>query len=119
MENQNISLKEQEFIYLGKNSSMQGEFVFEGPTRINSKITGNIKITEGNQIIFDRHSDINGEVYGHDIEIFGKFEGKIHSKGNVVVYPCASIIGEIKAKNLIIKPGAQVNIKGEAGQSGV
>ena len=63
-------------------------------------------------ITIDPYGSFSGEVKCVDIEILGNFSGKLHARGKVVLQSSATVNGEIHCENIIIYPGAQVNMEG-------
>ncbi len=58
----------------------------------------------------ERTAVMEGEIKCQDLNIAGCFKGKIEASGNVTVHPSASVEGTIASANLMIAPGAVVNI---------
>ena len=108
-----IDVKELEYTHIGKHCKLEGTFFFSGKTFIHSHLKGNISVDKDSTIIFEGTSFFEGELKGSLIEIYGIFNGTIDSTGSVIIHPTANISGKIKAKSLIIHPGATVNFTGD------
>lgn len=112
-----IDLESQEFVYIGKNSVLKGSLELYGPATFCSKIQANLRSLDDSTIQFERESIFEGTVHGHDILIYGNFNGEIISSGKVSLYPTAVFQGKITCKNLNIHPGAQVNMQASSEES--
>lgn len=104
-----LNIKNQDFSFLGKGSTLCGEFVLGGTTHLQSKVEGKITMSNDSNLVIEFDAVVKGELNGSNIEIYGQFEGNINSTGKVIIYPPAKVRGNIQAKSLEIHPGAQVN----------
>jgi cytoskeletal protein CcmA (bactofilin family) len=109
-------IKELEFTFFGKGSSLEGDFKLTGPTRIASKVKGevivnNIGEESSNLLSIEPEGSFEGKVHCDDLELYGHFKGEILSNGIVTIFPNAKFEGRIKAKNLIIHPGSFVEME--------
>lgn len=115
------NLNEKKFNILGKNNSLKGEFKLSGLTRISCDIEGTLNHvatdTEQELLIIEREGKLKGNITGHNMEIFGEFDGSINSKGRVILHSGSKIKGKIQAFNLIIYPGSHVEIEGHTDQT--
>ncbi len=98
---------------LGAHSDLDGNFKFSGDTIINCNVKGTIHMLNNASLTLERESRFEGELYAHDIEIFGEFSGSINASGKVVVKSSGSISGQVTSNQLVISPGAVVNIEGQ------
>lgn len=106
-----IDVKNQEFSFFSSGSILKGDFLFNGETHVASQIEGIVKSLDGGKITIETMGKICGNLECTDIEIHGTFEGTLVSRGVVTLHPTASFFGELKAKNLIIHPGAVVDVE--------
>lgn len=106
-------IKNQEFTYIGKKNSLKGEFIFIDQTHIAGNVEGAITMKENHRLTLEIGSTIHSKVQCFDLDIYGTFEGEIHSHGLVTFYPSAHFDGIITAKNIEIFPGAVVNMQGQ------
>jgi len=104
---------EKKLSQFGKGSKLKGEFFLKGTARISSEVEGVLRILDKGALIIDREGIFRGEIYCHNIEIFGEFHGIINSTGLAIMRPASNVSGEINARQLSVSAGAQVNIKGE------
>lgn len=94
---------------LGPSTLLTGDIHFSGDAIITAAITGNIKMLNSGKLILERGSLVKGRIEAFDLEVFGEVEGDIISQGSVAIRSSAQVSGSIKAKRLIIYPGAIVN----------
>jgi len=107
-----ISIKDQNFSYLGKNSKMSGKFHLSGNTRISCDIDGEITMTDKSDLFIEPCASFIGTIHCHNIEVHGQFEGSLKASGIVSIYPPACVTGDIQCENLLVYPGAILNIDG-------
>lgn len=107
-----VEFKKQNYTYIGKNSQLQGSIKLTGTSYLLGVVTGEIQMEDKSKLTLESMSEVNGKIEAHDVDVFGKIEGKIHATGTVTLMPNSQFDGEIKAKNLIIHPGASVNMNG-------
>lgn len=104
--------KNYNFTVLGSGSKINGDLNLKGDIYIKCELEGTLSIEDESKIVFERGSSFKGNVYGHDIEIFGEVTGVIRANKTLTVRSSAKISGDIKAGNIIIYPGAVLNIDG-------
>lgn len=107
-----IDIQKQDFSFLGKGSKISGVFHLQGPTHMSSEIDGEIFMKDKSDLCIEKSGCFIGNITCHNLEIYGHFEGSIESSGKVTVYPPANLTGKVKTKNLVIYPGATINIDG-------
>lgn len=108
-----IELPQQEFSFLGNLSTMSGEFAFHGTTRIASEIDGTISMKDSSPLVIERDGKIKGTLHCSIVEIYGTFQGELNCSEKTIVHPEAYVTGKITTRELIIYPGAVVNIDGD------
>jgi cytoskeletal protein CcmA (bactofilin family) len=101
------------FSFLGRNNFIKGEFKLTGDTIINSQLEGNLEMAGKGKLTLDRESSFTGNIFCHDLELFGELNGSIVASGSVIIRASAVLSGKIHAKSMKIYPGAIVNIEGE------
>ncbi|HLW56830.1 MAG TPA: polymer-forming cytoskeletal protein [Bacteriovoracaceae bacterium] len=94
---------------LGAETQLTGNINFSGDAIITATIEGNIKMLNSSKLILERGSKIKGQIEAFDLEVFGEVIGDILSEGSVAIRSSAQVTGSIKAKKLIIYPGAIVD----------
>lgn len=112
MSNRREELQNMNFSFMGKGSVLSGKFSLQGPTHLASHLEGELLMDDSSHLVIEPEGSFEGKLRCRDIEIFGRFEGTLTSDGTVIIHSCANVLGELEAKNLIVKPGATVNIEG-------
>lgn len=106
------NIKNLEFTLVGKECQMKGDFEFNGHTRIAGKLEGKVNLADSAILSIEPTGSIEGEIHCQNLEIYGHFDGSIHSSGKVTIYPPAKVYGSLKSKNLEVYPGALLNLEG-------
>ncbi|WP_372654956.1 polymer-forming cytoskeletal protein [Halobacteriovorax sp.] len=107
-----ISIEEQEFTLIGKNTRLNGIFNFSGLTHIAGSLEGDVHIKDQSLLTIEETSRIEGKINCADLKVFGTIKGEIISTGKVEIFPSGSLSGVIKSQHLVIHPGAIMNIDG-------
>jgi cytoskeletal protein CcmA (bactofilin family) len=108
---------ETHFTYIGQKSSIKGQFTFHGPLFIEGLIEGDILLKGDHILHLGRDGKVIGNITCYEAEIFGEFVGKILVQGKLIIHPSAKISAEqISAKNLIVRPGAQIDGNHQIGE---
>lgn len=100
---------------LGPLTQISGNISFCGDAIITASIEGNIKMLNSAKLVLERGSKVKGAIEAFDLEVFGEVEGDIISEGSVSIRSSAQVNGSIKAKKLIIYPGAIVDTSAHSG----
>ncbi len=108
-----MEIKDLDFCFLGKKSIFKGDLYLNGPTHIASTVEGNIITQTKAKISIEPSANIKGSIDSYDIDVYGKIEGNINSKGKLRLFPSAVVIGKVSANSLEIKPGAVLNAESE------
>lgn len=107
-----IAIEEQEFTLIGKKTRLNGVFNFSGLTHIAGDLEGDIHIKDKSLLTIEESSSIDGKINCADLKVFGSIKGEVNSSGRVEIFPSGSLSGLIKSQNLVIHPGAIINIDG-------
>lgn len=108
-----LNFDQQNFSIFGQENFIKGDFQLKGAIRISSFLEGHLKMQDQGKITIEPSGVFHGDIECYDIEIFGKIEGKINSKGNVIFQPGSRVDGQVEAEKISIYPGAIVNMQGE------
>ena len=111
--NESLELQEQNLSLVGKNSHFHGTFQLSGPTRLSGQLNGELTMNGEYDLVIEANGFFEGNIHCHEVEIYGNFKGTLTSPQKVTIYPSAKVNGDIQTKNLIIHPGALVNINGK------
>lgn len=107
-----IDVREQAFSFFGNSSKMEGTFHLNGRTHICSEIKGEIIQEDEAPLIIEQKGKFDGILKCNDLFIHGRLTGEIISSGTVKISSSATVKGKVKAKNLVIEPGSEVNLEG-------
>lgn len=110
-----MALSEQDFTFFGKNSEFQGVFKLMGTTHLASIVEGEILMSGDHKLFIERDGKITGKITCKNLDIHGEFNGIVESEGIVTIFPSAKITGKIQSKNLVVFPGAFVEIECHTG----
>lgn len=89
---------------IGKGSAFEGNLKVQSTLRVDGKIKGNI--TTSDSLFVGKDGDIDGEVKVRHAIIGGKFKGKLHASGKVVLEANSMFSGELLTSKLVIDEGA-------------
>ena len=109
-----IELQKLDYSIIGKDCIHKGDFTFNGTTYISGQIEGTIHLNEHDHITINPTGVVLGSIHCGDITIKGQFNGDLFSSGSVILEPTANVKGRIKSRNLVVSPGAVLNIEGAA-----
>ena len=104
-----MEINDLDFCFLGKKSTFKGDIYLNGPTHIASNVEGKIIAETNSKISIEPSSIIKGSIDSYDIDIYGKVEGDVNSKGVLRLFPSAIVTGQVSARSLEIRPGAILN----------
>lgn len=107
-----IQLRQQDFSFLGKKTKIKGELHLSGTTHLASFVEGEIRMQENSELTLEHESKVKGDIYCHNLEVYGQVQGNINSTGLVTFHPTSCFSGKISAQKLAIKPGADLNMDG-------
>ena len=106
-----IDIKKMDFSFFGKGANLKGIFSLVGTTHLSAHLDGEVIVRDGGRFIIEDEGCLEGTLRGHDVDIFGTFEGTLKASGRVVIHSTAQVSGDIVAKGLVVKPNSQVNVK--------
>lgn len=107
-----INIKNQDYSFLGQGSTISGKFKLKGTTHLASRLDGELSMEDSSDLIIETAGKFEGNINCHNLEIYGTFKGNLNSTGKLTVYPPAFVEGEIQAANIVIHPGATINMNG-------
>jgi len=92
---------------IAQGTKIVGDIESKGPFRIDGAIEGNVK-TEG-KVVVGKSGSITGTLQAVNVDIEGKFSGKLLLKGTLSLKSSAQIDGEVQVNKLAVEPGATFN----------
>jgi cytoskeletal protein CcmA (bactofilin family) len=108
MSHEYLDIKRQNFSYVGHKCTINGDMDVCGETHVIGQVNGNITVKDKSTLTVSPNGIVKGELNGHNIEIYGSFEGILRSSGKVSIYPSAHVKGQLEAISFNILPGAHV-----------
>lgn len=87
---------------IDKSMTITGEVVFQGKTRIDGTINGNI---DGEHLILSETGRVTGDIKVTSFNCYGSLEGNVKADMLTARKNC-SIIGKLEAGSLTVEPGA-------------
>jgi cytoskeletal protein CcmA (bactofilin family) len=77
------------------------------PFRIDGSVEGNIKTTQ--KVVIGKEGSIKGSLEGTNLDVEGKFSGKLVLSGTLSLKSSAHIEGDVIITKLAVEPGATFN----------
>lgn len=102
--NTNISEKQN---IISQGTKIVGDIESKGAFRIDGQVEGNVT-TEG-KVVIGKSGSIAGTLKAVNVDIEGKFSGKLILKGTLSLKSSAQIEGEVQVNKLAVEPGAAFN----------
>lgn len=90
--------------FLGRGTSCSGDLVFEDSMRIDGVFKGSIR--SDSVLSIGEMADVEADIQVGTLLVNGRVVGKIRAADRVEIQPGGKVIGDIRAPNLITKPGA-------------
>ncbi|RNC88200.1 MAG: polymer-forming cytoskeletal protein [Winogradskyella sp.] len=92
---------------IANGTKIVGDIESKGPFRIDGTVEGNLK-TQG-KVVIGKAGNISGTLTGVNVDIEGKFSGKLILSGTLSLKSSAQIDGEVHVSKLAVEPGATFN----------
>lgn len=92
---------------IAQGTKIVGDIISKGPFRIDGTIEGNVK-TSG-KVVIGKSGIIKGNLQGENVDVEGKFGGKLILTGTLSLKSTAHIEGEVQVNKLAVEPGATFN----------
>ncbi len=96
--------KSTELNFIGNGTSVVGDLVTNSSIRVDGKIKGTLKCEH--TLTVGESGEVNGTVEAKNAVIGGKIQGKVIVSEKLVLEAKSRLVGELKAKKLIIDEGA-------------
>lgn len=94
--------------FLGPGASVDGTLEFQGTIRLDGKVTGNIKSSDGTLIVGEK-AFVDAKIEVGIAVIMGEVQGTVDASDRIEVYPPGKVIGDIRAPIISIDEGGQFN----------
>lgn len=102
----NSSLNSQQNI-IAQGTKIIGDIESQGAFRIDGTVEGNV-LTEG-KVVIGKEGSIHGTLHAVNVDVEGKFSGKLILKGTLTLKSSAHIDGDVQVNKLAVEPGATFN----------
>ena len=83
---------------------IKGTIKFDGPMRIDGKVDGQI-ITDSGDLVIGETGTVKAAITTKSAIVEGRVEGKITASDKVALKKKAHLIGDLKAKTLVVEEG--------------
>lgn len=91
---------------IGANTVFRGNFVVEGPLRIDGNYEGDVKSMD--MIIVGSSGKVKGNIYGEIVVIGGGVKGNIFAIKEIILLSTAKVIGNLTSQKILIDEGARL-----------
>jgi cytoskeletal protein CcmA (bactofilin family) len=90
--------------YLDSGSKVSGKLSFDGPTRIDGQVDGEINARDSLSI--GESAVVTAQIHAASIVVAGKISGDISATSRIEIRPSAKVIGNLTAPVLVVHEGA-------------
>jgi cytoskeletal protein CcmA (bactofilin family) len=90
--------------YLDSGSKISGKLSFEGPTRIDGQVDGEISAKES--LMIGESAVVTAQIKASSIVVAGKVSGDITAVQRIEIRPSAKVMGNLAAPVLVVHEGA-------------
>lgn len=91
--------------FLGSETTVEGNLVFEGTVRMDGYFTGTVESKDGAMIVGET-AVINADISVHTATVSGEVRGNIHATNRIELCPTAHVFGDLSAPTVVIVAGA-------------
>ena len=93
-----------ELNFIGEGTILEGKIETKGSLRIDGKVKGAVRTAD--TLTIGMSGKVEGEVFARDAVVGGRIEGNISVEDKLVLEAKSVLIGNLKAKKLVIDEGA-------------
>ncbi|MCX8029150.1 MAG: polymer-forming cytoskeletal protein [Brevinematales bacterium] len=90
---------------IGINTVFRGNFVVEGPLRVDGNYEGDIKSLD--MIIIGSFGKVKGNLYGEIVIIGGSVKGNVFATKQIILLSTSKVIGDLTSQKILIDEGAR------------
>ena len=98
---------------IGKGSAFEGTFQVESSIRVDGVVRG--KLTASDTLVVGREGEVKADVKVKNAIVGGKLIGTLEASNKVVLESRSLLLGDLKAKVLVVAEGAVFRGKSESG----
>jgi cytoskeletal protein CcmA (bactofilin family) len=90
--------------YLDSGSKISGKLAFEGPTKIDGQVDGEVIAKES--LTIGESAIVTAQIKASSIIVAGKVSGDISATNRIEIRPSAKVVGNLNAPILVVHEGA-------------
>jgi len=90
---------------------IEGDIEFTGGLRIEGKVIGNIRISNGDSgtLMVGPKASVQGNIEVEHLLLDGTITGDIHARQSVELRPASRVVGDVSYRSIELQLGATVN----------
>lgn len=88
---------------LGPDAEVNGKLSFEGPTRIEGKLRGQVRA--GDLLVIGEQAIVEATVIAEKLVILGEVRGQVEGAGRVQICRGGRLFGDLETRSLVIEEG--------------
>ena len=90
-------------VSLGPDAEVNGKLSFEGPTRIEGKLRGQVRA--GDLLVIGEQAVVEATVIAQKLVILGEVRGQVEGAGRVQICRGGRLFGDLETRSLVIEEG--------------
>ena len=90
--------------FLGKGTRVSGTLTFEGPSRIEGQVEGEVSAQD--TLVIGESAVVNARITGATIEVHGNVTGDVVAKVRLELRAPSKVIGDVTTPSLVVHDGA-------------
>ena len=91
-------------VSLGPDAEVTGKLSFATPTRIEGRLTGQIKASD--VLVVGPHAHIEASIEASELIVMGEIQGEVQATTRVEICSGGKVFGDVQTKTLVIREGA-------------
>lgn len=91
--------------FLDREARVEGALEAPGTFRLDGALQGRIR--SGRLLVLGETADVEGEIEGRRISIYGHFRGTLRASDQVEIHTGATVTGDVYAPCLVLEPGGR------------
>jgi cytoskeletal protein CcmA (bactofilin family) len=91
--------------FLDREARVEGTLEVPGTFRIDGTLRG--RIVSNHALVLGETADVEGEIEGVRVEIFGQFRGTLRASERVQIHSGAAVTGDLYTPCLVLEPGGR------------
>lgn len=91
--------------FLDREARVEGTLEVPGTFRLDGSLKG--KILSNHALVLGETADVEGEIEGVRVEIYGRFRGTLRASERVQLHSGAAVTGDLYTPCLVLEPGGR------------